>query len=57
MIWNEKLFFDVFYFLPLALQVLFPQADLVVAAADGQYVPTQAPAHSPQHTIEFKSLT
>ena len=37
---------------PLPLQVLLPQANLVVASADGQDVPAQTPAHPPQHGVE-----
>lgn len=33
--------------IPLPFQILLPQADLVVASADSQHVPTQTPAHPP----------
>lgn len=43
----KSLLLDILDLFPLALQVLLPQADLVVAAADGQNVTAQAPADSP----------
>ena len=39
---------------PLPSQVLFPQADLVVATADGQDVTAETPAHAPEHGVEVQ---
>lgn len=40
--------------LPAASQLLLPQADLVVAGADGQNVAAQAPARAPGHSVEVQ---
>ena len=48
----SPLLFDGLDTLPLALEVLLPQTDLVVSARHGQHVPAQAPAHAPQHSVK-----
>lgn len=40
--------------LPAAGQLLLPQADLVIAGADGQDVAAQAPARAPGHGVEVE---
>jgi hypothetical protein len=47
------LFFNGLNTLPLALQVLLPQADLIFPSTDGQHISTQAPADPPQDVIEI----
>lgn len=52
-----KLFLNVLHLLPLALKILFPQADLVITTAHGKDVAAQAPAGAPQNSVELKCLT
>jgi len=40
---------------PSAAQPLLPQADTVVASADGQYVTAQTPAHAPGDSIDVEN--
>lgn len=56
---NEKmkLLLDIFHLLPLALEILFPQADLVVTTAHSQDVAAQAPADAPKDGVELECLT
>lgn len=53
---GNQLLLDVLDLLPLPLQILLPQADLVVAAADGKNVAAQTPANAPQNGIELECL-
>lgn len=50
------LLFNVLHLLPLALKVLFPQANLVVSSTDRKNVSTRAPADTPQHAVELELL-
>lgn len=51
-----QLLLDILDFLPLALQVLLPQADLVVTTTDGKNVAAQTPASAPQNGVELECL-
>lgn len=51
-----QLLLDILDLLPLALQVLLPQADLVVTTADGKNVTAQTPANTPQNGIKLECL-
>lgn len=42
--------------LPLAAQILLPQRDLVVCAADGQNVAAQRPADAPNRSLKVEHL-
>lgn len=53
---GNQLLLNVLDFLPLALQILLPQTDLVVAAADGKNVAAQTPANTPQNGVKFECL-
>lgn len=48
------LFVDVLHFLPLALEILFPQCHLIVTSAHSQDIAAQAPADAPQDRVEFE---
>lgn len=54
---NLFLFLNVLDLLPLALEILFPQADLVVTTAHSKDVAAQAPADAPENGVELKCLT
>lgn len=60
MILEEKngsiLFLDVLDLLPLAFQILLPQADLVVTTTDSKDIATEAPAGAPKDGIKFQRL-
>lgn len=49
---NRRLFSDLLHLVPLALEILLPQRDLVVASRNRQNVAAQAPADSPEHGIK-----
>lgn len=51
------LFFNILDLFPLALEVLLPESDFIVATADGQDVTAQAPADTPQNRVEFENGT
>lgn len=53
---DKNLLLNVLYLLPLSLQILFPQADLVVSSTDSKDVSTRAPANPPQDSVEFQLL-
>jgi hypothetical protein len=53
---GNQLLLNVLDLLPLALQILLPQADLVVATADGKNVAAQTPADTPQNGVKFECL-
>lgn len=51
-----ELLFDILDLLPLSLEVLLPQTDLIVASTDGQNVSTEAPANAPQNRVKLQCL-
>lgn len=55
-LFGNILLFDVLHLLPFALEVLLPQANLVVSSADRKNVTARAPANTPQHAVELELL-
>lgn len=53
---NRTLLFDILHLLPLSLEVLLPQANLVVSSTDGKNVSARAPANPPQDAVELELL-
>lgn len=53
---KSSLFLNVLNLLPLALDILLPQADLVVTAAHSKDVAAQAPADAPEDGVELECL-
>lgn len=53
---GQLLFFDTLNTLPLAPQILLPQANLIIPLTNSQHIPTQAPTNPPQHGLELQLL-
>lgn len=53
---KQPLLFNILDLLPLALEVLLPQTDLVVAPTYGKDVTAETPAHTPQNSVKFECL-
>ena len=53
---TSSLLLNILYLLPLALEVFFPQADLVIAAAHRKNVSARAPADPPEDSIKLELL-
>ena len=53
---RPELLLDILHLLPLSLEVLLPQANLVIASAHSKDVPAGAPAHPPQNAVELELL-
>lgn len=49
---RDSSLFDRFHHFPAAFQLLFPQANPVVSARDGQHVACHAPTSTPHHNIQ-----
>ena len=41
--------------IPLPLQILLPQTDLIIPSTHRQHIPTQTPAHPPQYGVEVQN--
>lgn len=52
----NRLFLNRLDALPATAQLLLPQADAVIAAADSQNVTRHAPAAAPHNDLEFQNL-
>jgi hypothetical protein len=49
-----SLFLDCLHAIPSTAQPLLPQADSVVAGADGEYITAETPAHTPCSSVDVK---
>lgn len=53
---KQPLLLDILDLLPLPLEVLLPQTDLVITTTDGKDVATETPANAPQNSVELQCL-
>jgi len=50
----HNLFLNPLDTIPLPLQILLPQTNLIIPPANRQHIPAQTPAHPPQHSVEIQ---
>lgn len=53
---KQPLLLDILDLLPLPLEVLLPQTDLVITTTDGKNVAAETPANAPQNSVELQCL-